>query len=97
MQPGRPRNGCEAIAIGAALGFDYTGDVDAELARFRDRPSRPSMLQDFERGREPELAGSILAVEAIAAAVGVSAPRVAIVATLLRMKAAAVSTSRAPG
>ena len=78
----------ETIEIGAAMGFELSTDVDSDLARFRGRPTRPSMLQDFERGREPELDGSVLAVEAIAEALGVTALRVRMVAALLRMKAA---------
>ena len=77
----------ETIAIGDRLGFEYTGDPATQLAFFRDKPTRPSMLQDFELGREPELAGSVLAVAAIAEAVDVSAPRLETVATLLRLKA----------
>jgi ketopantoate reductase len=64
----------EAIAIGGRLGFAHPGDVDSQLGFFRDKPTRPSMLQDFELGREPELAGSILAVEAIAQAMNIRAP-----------------------
>ena len=81
----------ETIAIGAALGFEYSGDVDAQLRFFHDKPTRPSMLQDFERGRDPELAGSILAVEAIGEAVNVDAPRIGLLATLLRLKAASLT------
>ena len=80
----------ETITIGAALDFEHPGDVDSQLGRFRNSPTRPSMLQDFERGREPELAGSILAVEAIAKALGIDAPRIDMVATLLRLKAAGI-------
>ena len=77
----------EAIAIGDKLGFEYPGDVATQLAFFRDNPTRPSMLQDFEFGREPELAGTVLAVAAIAAAVDIRAPQVETVAALLRLKA----------
>jgi 2-dehydropantoate 2-reductase len=80
----------EAIAIGDRLGFAHPGDVDSQLGFFRDKPTRPSMLQDFELGREPELAGSILAVEAIAQAMDIRAPRIDLVATLLRLKAASI-------
>ena len=83
----------EAITIGDRLGFEYADDVDRQLGFFRDKPTRPSMLQDFELGREPELGGSILAVEAIAQALDVRAPRIEMVATLLRMKAASFRRS----
>jgi 2-dehydropantoate 2-reductase len=81
----------EAIAIGDKLGFAYTGDIDQQLDFFRDKPTRPSLLQDFELGREPELTGSILAVEAIAQALDLRVPRIEMVATLLRMKAANIA------
>ena len=78
----------ETIAIGRRLGFSYQGEVDTDLGFFRGKATRPSMLQDFELGRAPELAGSILAVEAIAQALDIDAPRIEMVATLLRLKAA---------
>jgi 2-dehydropantoate 2-reductase len=77
----------ETIAIGERLGFAHAGDVDSQLGFFRNKPTRPSMLQDFELGREPELAGSILAVESIAQALDVDAPRIGMFATMLRLKA----------
>src|SRR5258706_216124 len=55
----------EGIAIGRALGFELPDDVENQLAFFRDKPTRPSMLQDFELGRPPELAESVFAFEAI--------------------------------
>jgi 2-dehydropantoate 2-reductase len=85
----------ETIAIGERLGFDGRGNVDEQLRFFHDKPVRPSLLQDFEQGREPELDGSILAVEAIAAALGVDAPRIRILATLLRLKAENLRARRA--
>lgn len=79
----------ETMTIGAQLGFESTSDVAQQLASFHDQPTRPSLLQDFERGREPELAGSILAVAAIATALGFRAPCIETVATLVRLKAGA--------
>ena len=87
----------ETIVIGEALGFKHAGDVDAELGFFRDKPTRPSMLQDFELGREPELAGSILAVAGFARAAEIRAPLIETVATLLRCKAAGVRSRRPAG
>jgi 2-dehydropantoate 2-reductase len=78
----------ETITIGERLGFEHAGDVDSQLDFFGNKPTRPSMLQDFELGREPELAGTILAVEAIAQALNVDAPRIGMAATMLRLKAA---------
>ena len=87
----------ETIVIGEALGFKNPGDVDAQLGFFRDKPTRPSMLQDFELGREPELVGSILAVAGFARAAEIRAPLIETVATLLRCKAAGVRLRRPAG
>jgi 2-dehydropantoate 2-reductase len=78
----------ETIAIGERLGFEHAGDVDSQLDFFRNKPTRPSMLQDFELGRAPELAGTILAVEAFGQALDIDAPRIGMAATMLRLKAA---------
>jgi 2-dehydropantoate 2-reductase len=77
----------EGTALGRRLGFAIPDDIDARLAYYRDKPARPSMLQDFEAGRAPELDNGILAFCAIAAAAGVAVPVMDAIATLVRMKA----------
>jgi len=84
----------EAIAVGDALGFTHRADVDAQLDFFRDKPTRPSLLQDFEQGREPELAGTLLAAQGIARAIPIAVPCIDMVATLLRLKAAGDRVNR---
>jgi 2-dehydropantoate 2-reductase len=81
----------EGIEIGRRMGFDPIGDVDQRLGFYHDKPTVPSLLKDFEVGREPELANSVLAFQAIATHLGVNAPHIDTCATLLRMKAAAAS------
>lgn len=76
----------ETAATGRRLGFAIPDDIDERLAYYEDKPVRPSMLQDFDLGRPPELQSSILALGAIAAALGVPAPAMSTVATLVRMK-----------
>ena len=56
------------------------------LAFYRDKPVRPSLLQDFGARRVPELDSGILAFSAIAAALGVRVPTLDNVATLVRLK-----------
>lgn len=82
----------EGASIGCHLGFAMPDDLDARLAFYRDKPVRPSLLQDFEARREPELDSGILAFCDIAAEAGVDVPVMRSVAALLRMKARAIAT-----
>ena len=76
----------EGAAIGRRLGFVIPEDIDEMLAFYRDKPVRPSLLQDFETRRVPELDSGILAFSAIAAALGLPVPTLDNVATLVRLK-----------
>ncbi len=76
----------DGIAVGRALGFTITEDIEARLEGFRTRAVRPSMLQDFDLGRPAEIENSILAIAAMAKALGIAAPVTQTVATLVRMK-----------
>ena len=76
----------EGLAIGERLGFTIPDDIDERLDYYLDKPVRPSMLQDFELGRPPELESGILAFRAIASAAGVRTPVLDNVAALVRMK-----------
>lgn len=80
----------EGIVIGRRLGFELEDDIDERIGFYRDKPTRPSMLVDFELGREPELASGVLVFDAIAKALEVSAPHVAMMATLARLKFSSV-------
>ena len=78
----------EAAATGRRLGFTIPDDIDQRLAYYGDAtiPVRPSMQQDFEAGREPEIENGILAFHAIAAAMGQEVPVMDVIATLVRAK-----------
>lgn len=78
----------EAAAMGRRLGFTIPDDIDQRLAYYGDAtiPVRPSMQQDFEAGREPEIESGILAFSAIAAALGQKVPAMDVVAALVRAK-----------
>ena len=76
----------EGIAIGRRLGFELADDVDERIGFYRDKPTRPSMLKDFELGREPELASGVLVFDSIAKVLGVPAPHIAVMTTLARLK-----------
>jgi len=85
----------EANAVGRRLGFDLADDVEERIGFYRDKPTRPSLLKDFELGREPELASGVLVFDALAKAMGVEAPHIATVAALTRLRWLAVK-QRAP-
>lgn len=76
----------EGITVGRALGLQLSEDVQARLESFRGKPVRPSMLQDFDSLRPAEIENSILAIVAIANALGVAVPVAQLVAALVRMK-----------
>jgi 2-dehydropantoate 2-reductase len=81
----------EAAAIAAALGVD--------IARAPQRPSgghvsgalghKPSLLQDYERGRPMEIEALLVAPLAMARAAGVSTPTLDVLIPLAARKAAA--------
>ena len=75
--------------LAAARAHGVTPDVTVERAYGR-RPSSPhksSMLQDFERGRPPEIDGILTAVQAFARAAGVATPHLDAVTALVIEKA----------
>jgi 2-dehydropantoate 2-reductase len=84
----------EGVEIGRRLGFELADDVDDRIGFYRDKATRPSMLKDFELGREPELASGVLIFDSIAKALDVPAPHIAVVAALARLKFSALR--RAP-
>lgn len=81
----------ESIELGRRLGFELADDADEQVGFYRDKPTRPSLLKDFELGREPELASGVLVFDAIAKALEMPAPHIATVATLARLRYAALS------
>ena len=83
----------EGAAVGHALGFTITDDIDARLAFYRGKPVRPSMLVDFEAGRDAEIENSILAIADIAVALDIGVPVTRTVAALVRMKKAQLASN----
>jgi 2-dehydropantoate 2-reductase len=86
----------ECAAIGKALGFTIPDDHAQRIRYFRDKPARPSLLQDFIARREPELDATILTFAALAEAAEVPVPKLRTVATLVRLRAEALGLRRAP-
>jgi 2-dehydropantoate 2-reductase len=82
----------EANAIGRKLGFDLADDVEERLGFYRDKPTRPSLLKDFELGREPELASGVTVFDVLAKAMDVDARHIATVAALARLRWRAMTT-----
>ena len=85
----------ECAAIGQALGFAIPDDHAQRIRYFRDKPARPSLLQDFIARRAPELDATILAFVALADATGVAIPKLRTVATLVRLRAESLGLRRA--
>ena len=80
----------ESIALGRQLGFELADDAEQQVEFYRDKPTRPSLLKDFELGREPELASGVLVFDTIARALEMPSPCIAMVATLARLRYAAL-------
>jgi len=77
----------EGLAVANAHGI--TPEVSVERA-YGGRPSSPhksSMLQDFERGRPPEIDGLLTAVQQFARAAAIPTPRLDTVTALIVEKA----------
>jgi len=76
----------EGLALGRKLGLNLNDHTDALIDQFSGKPVRPSLMADFEFGREPELDSGILALSTIAAAQGVATPMLDALAALTSMK-----------
>jgi len=76
----------ETIALGRRLGFDLADETDERIGFYRDKPTRPSLLKDFELGREPELASGVLVFDMLARALDHPAPHIAMIAALTRLR-----------
>ena len=85
----------ETITLGRRLGFDLVDETDERIGFYRDKPTRPSLLKDFELGREPELASGVLVFDMLARAMDQPAPHIAMIATLARLRFEAVRLSTA--
>lgn len=76
----------EGALMGRQLGLQVPGDALDRLLFFRGLTTRPSLLQDFEAGRTPEIDNSILAFSLIAGLLKVPSPALNLVAGLIRVK-----------
>lgn len=87
----------EVIVLGRKLGFALEDNVEERVGFYRDKPTRPSLLKDFELGREPELASGVQIFDTIAKAMQVPAPHVAAIAALARLKFAGMARGQPGG
>lgn len=76
----------EAAVVGRRLGFAVVDDAEERIGFYRDKPTRPSLLKDFELGREPELASGVLVFDALARALAMPSPNIAAIAALCRLR-----------
>ena len=83
----------EANTVGRRLGFELEDDAEERIRFYHDKPTRPSLLKDFELKREPELASGVLVFDALARAMQVEAPHIATVAALARLRYLAISAA----
>jgi 2-dehydropantoate 2-reductase len=72
----------EGLAIAAAHGFPLNERVDAERMRQRLLDHKPSLLQDFERGRTMEIGEILLAPREFAREAGLAIPTLEAVAAI---------------
>lgn len=79
----------EASAIASAMGCRAELDADAQIARSRALPHKPSMLQDIENGRPMEIDAWMTAPLEMARMTGVATPMLDMLAALVRLRAAA--------
>lgn len=88
----------EVAALATATGSRIAGDIPAKMAQARAKGiHKPSTLQDFEAGREVELAALVDAPLELGRRLGVPMPELARVGGLLRLKAAVAGLLPAEG
>lgn len=78
----------DMIRLGRAVGFHLPADVEEKVGFYRDKPTRPSLLKDFELGRTPELASCVVIFDAIAKAAGVAVPHLQTLVAITRLRMA---------
>ena len=77
----------EGLAVARAHGVDVEDNFTSSYGTRPTSPHKSSMLQDFERGRPPEIDGILTAVQAFARAAGVATPTVDAITALVVEKA----------
>jgi 2-dehydropantoate 2-reductase len=86
----------ETRRLGSALGFDLPDDAGERIDYYRDKPLRPSMLQDLEAGKALEVDNGIVAFRDLAHAAGLEVPAIDAVAALVAGLARSLQGSGAP-
>jgi 2-dehydropantoate 2-reductase len=77
----------EGLAVCAAHGIDVADNFESSYGTRPTSPHKSSMLQDFERGRPPEIDGILTAIQAFARAAEVPTPTIDAVTALVIEKA----------
>src|SRR6202040_1960101 len=77
----------EGIAVARAHGIPVEVDFQRAYGERPTSPHKSSMLQDFERGRPPEIDGILTAVQQFARAAAVPTPHLDAVTALIVEKA----------
>lgn len=77
----------EGLAVCAAHGIDVADNFESSYGTRPSSPHKSSMLQDFERGRPPEIDGILTAVQAFARAAQMPTPTIDAVTALVVEKA----------
>jgi 2-dehydropantoate 2-reductase len=77
----------EGIATARAHGVVPDISVERAYGRAPNSPHKSSMLQDFERGRPPEIDGILTAVQAFARAAQIPTPQLDAITALIIEKA----------
>lgn len=78
----------ECMAIGEAWGIAFTSDLETSLERFRGLgDSKPSMLQDVEKGRPMEIASIVQAPIELARRAGIATPTLDAILALISERA----------
>jgi 2-dehydropantoate 2-reductase len=77
----------EGLAVARAHGIDVADNFQSSYGARPTSPHKSSMLQDFERGRPPEIDGILTSVQAFARAAEIPTPTVDAVTSLVVEKA----------
>jgi 2-dehydropantoate 2-reductase len=77
----------EGLAVAQTHGIDVADNFQSSYGTRPNSPHKSSMLQDFERGRPPEIDGILTSVQAFARAAGVATPTVDAMTALVIEKA----------
>jgi len=77
----------EGLAVAKAHGIDVADNFQSSYGTRPTSPHKSSMLQDFERGRPPEIDGILTSIQAFARAADVPTPTIDAVTALVIEKA----------